>query len=102
MLKAEALQNVVQLDVHAEIVRIQFEFVSGAQSAVFVYVHGQRGNAAVGGELPVLIVARSRRVKQDQLFFFGGEIGGCGAHLTDCSSAISEFVGNADISANVR
>ena len=49
MLETDALQNVVQFDVHAEVVGVEFEFVARAQAAVFVHVHGESGDAAVDG-----------------------------------------------------
>src|SRR5262249_12349772 len=51
--ETDALKNVVELDVDAQVVRIQFEFVAGAEAAVFVDVHGESGDTAVDREFPV-------------------------------------------------
>ena len=71
MLEANTLQNVVQLDVNAEVVRIELELVAGLQAAVFVDVHGQRRNAAVKREPPMAILSGSH-VKRDQFFLIYG------------------------------
>src|SRR5215813_13587984 len=57
MLEANALKNIVELDVHPEVVRVEFEFVAWAETAVFVHVHRNRGDAAVYRELPVPEIA---------------------------------------------
>ena len=55
MLEADALQDVVQLDVHAEVVRIQLELVAGPQAALFRDIHRHGGDAAVVGNAPVFV-----------------------------------------------
>ena len=65
MLEADALQNVVQLDVDAQVVGVELELVAGLQAAVFVHVHGQRGDAAVNGSA-ANGDNRRRRVKGDE------------------------------------
>ena len=56
MLEANALNRVGQLDVDAEIVRVQLQPVVGRESSVFAHVHRQRRDRAVDTELPVLVV----------------------------------------------
>ena len=41
MLEADALERIVEFDVYAEIVGVEFEFVAGAEAAVFGDVHGE-------------------------------------------------------------
>ena len=66
MLEANALQDVVQLDVDAEIVGVELELVAGLQPAVFVDVHGQRRDAAIDGQPPMAIFSAGH-VESDQL-----------------------------------
>ena len=57
MLEAQALQGVGELDVDAEIVRIQLELVVvRPQAGVFAHVHRERRDVAVDGQLPVLVL----------------------------------------------
>src|ERR1700733_2858096 len=58
MLEADALQRVVEFDVHAEIVGVKFKFVTGAQAAVFGDVHGERGDRRVESEAPMFVARR--------------------------------------------
>ena len=53
MLEAEALDRVVELDVHAQIVGVQLELVPRPEAAALVDVHRQRRHRPVEGELPV-------------------------------------------------
>ena len=55
MFEADALQCVGELDVDAEVVRIQFEPVVRRQTGVFADIHRQCGDRAVERELPVPI-----------------------------------------------
>jgi hypothetical protein len=55
VLEAEALERVGELDVDAEIVRIELELVTRANAAVLFDVHRQRGDRAVEREAPMLI-----------------------------------------------
>src|SRR4029078_10465239 len=55
LLEAEALEGVVELDVDAEVVRVQLELVAGADAAVFVAVHRDGGDGAVDGDFPVAV-----------------------------------------------
>ena len=73
MLEAQALQDVGELDVDAEIVRIQLELVVvRPQPGVFAHVHGERRDVAVDAELPVLVLVgggfESDRRRSDSLF----------------------------------
>jgi hypothetical protein len=58
VLEANALQRVVQLDVDAQIVRIELELVARLQAGVFIDVEGQRRGRAVDRKLPVAIALR--------------------------------------------
>ncbi len=60
MLEAQALDGVVELDVHAQVVGVELELVAGHEAAVLLDVHGERGHRAVEGELPVPVPARVR------------------------------------------
>ncbi len=61
LLEAQPLDGVSQLDVHAEIIRVQLELVAVKQRRVFLHVHRQRGDAAVNLQLPVLVLRRRGR-----------------------------------------
>src|SRR2546428_6076029 len=58
MLEAQALDGVVELDVHAEVVRVELQLVAGREPAVLLDVHGQRGDRSVESEPPVLVPGR--------------------------------------------
>src|SRR4029077_233993 len=58
MLEADALQRIMQLDVDAEVVGIELEFVSRSNTAVLRNVHGKRGNGTVEREPPMLVARR--------------------------------------------
>jgi len=60
MLEAQALDGVVELDVHAEVVRVELQLVAGREPAVLPDVHGQRGDRSVESEPPVLVPGRLR------------------------------------------
>src|SRR5712692_10118937 len=53
MLEPYSLQQVVQLDVDAQIVRVQLELVAGADAAIFVDVHRHGRDDAVVRDAPV-------------------------------------------------
>src|SRR6185437_623503 len=55
MLEAQPLDGVGQLDVDAEVVRVELELVAGAQAAILVHVHRQVSDAVFGRELPMLV-----------------------------------------------
>ena len=60
MFETDALQGVVQFNVHTEIVGIQLEPVAGPHAAFLVHIHGQRRNRAIKREPPMLISGRMR------------------------------------------
>jgi hypothetical protein len=47
VLEADAVDGVVELDVHAQVVAVELELVAGAQAAVLVEVGRQRGDGAL-------------------------------------------------------
>ena len=56
VLEADAVDGVVQFDVHAQVVAVELELVAGAQAAVIVKVRLQRGHRAFEAQLPVLVL----------------------------------------------
>ena len=65
MLEAQPLDRVVELDVDAEVVRVQLELVARTKTAVLLDVHRERRDTqarlwrdAVDRELPVLVARR--------------------------------------------
>src|SRR5205085_3523750 len=58
MLKAQALDGVRQLYVHAQIIRIEFQLVAVAERRVFLHVHRKRGDRAIKLQLPMLVTLR--------------------------------------------
>ena len=58
MLEAQALDGVGELDVDAEIVGVELQLVVRRQARVLAHVHRERGDRAVEGQLPVLVVVR--------------------------------------------
>ncbi|MDT4853386.1 hypothetical protein FQZ97_876510 [compost metagenome] len=57
VLEADAVQGVVQLDVHAQVVAVELELVARADATVFIDVDRQRGDRAIEGEFPVAVFA---------------------------------------------
>jgi len=55
MLEADALECIMQLDIDAEIVGVELEFISRPDTAVFRHVHGERGDGAVESKAPMLV-----------------------------------------------
>jgi hypothetical protein len=55
VLEADALDGVVELDVHAQVVAVELELVARAQAGVFVEVGRQRGHRAFELQLPVAV-----------------------------------------------
>src|SRR5215472_8492982 len=55
VLEADALQGVVELDVHPQIIRIQLQFVAWANSAILRHVHRERRHRTIEGNPPVLV-----------------------------------------------
>ncbi len=58
VLEAQSLHGVVQLDVDAEVVRIQLQLVARDEAALLVNVHRQRRDRTVEREPPVPVVGR--------------------------------------------
>ena len=58
MLESNPLNQVRELDVDAEIVRVQLQAVVGREAGVLADVHRQRRHGAVYRELPVMISIR--------------------------------------------
>ena len=58
MLEADAVDRVGQLDVDAEIVRVQLQAVIADEAAVLLHIHRQRRDGPVEGEPPVPIAIR--------------------------------------------
>src|SRR5271157_5879193 len=56
MLEANALQDVVQLDVHAEVVGVELELIARPQAAILVHIHRKRRHPAVEAEPPVTVL----------------------------------------------
>ena len=57
MFKADTLQSVVQFNVNAQVVRIEFELVARADTRVFVDVELQGGGFAFVFDRPMLVLA---------------------------------------------
>src|SRR5439155_16883301 len=55
VLEPDALERVGELDVDAEIVRVELERVARAHAAVLLDVHEERRDRSIEGELPVLV-----------------------------------------------
>src|SRR5579863_9366841 len=53
MLEPNPLQRVVQLDIHAQVIRVQLKLVSGTDSSVLLHIQEKRGAAALDGEAPM-------------------------------------------------
>lgn len=58
VLKSNPLKRIMQLDVYAEIVRVQFELATGTYPCALLNIHRKRGDPALNGQLPVAIVGR--------------------------------------------
>ena len=55
VLEADALQGVGELDIDAEVVRIELQPVIGREPGVFADVHRQRGDRPVDGQCPMFV-----------------------------------------------
>ena len=62
VLETDALERVVQLDIDAEVVRVELELVTLADARILRDVHCKARDAAVDGELPVAIARGIRPV----------------------------------------
>ena len=78
MLEADPLQQIVQLDVDAEIVGVELELVAGTKTAVFVDVHRDGGDASLVGDAPVLIAGGIGLIVDEAGAGAGVELGGYG------------------------
>ena len=58
VLEADAVDGVVELDVHAQVVAVELELVARRDAAVLVEVGAERGHRAFELELPVLVAGR--------------------------------------------
>ena len=58
MLEPQPLHGIGQLDIDAEIVRIQLELVAFEQPAILIDIHRQRRDVAIDGDFPVLVARR--------------------------------------------
>jgi hypothetical protein len=58
VLEPQALGGVVQLDVHAEVVGVELQFVAGYQAALLVDVEHEPGQLAVDPQPPVPVGVR--------------------------------------------
>ena len=76
MLEANALDRIGQLDVDAEVVRVQLEPVVGGEPGIFLHVHRQRRDSAIEGQLPVPIFFRGSVERNSRL-----ECAGVDRHL---------------------
>src|SRR5262249_36869595 len=56
ILEPQPLGGVVQLDVHAQVVGVELELVTGLHTALLRDVHGERGDPAVHRQAPVLVL----------------------------------------------
>jgi hypothetical protein len=53
MFKPDSLQRIVQLDVDAEVVRVELQSIPGAQATGFIDVHGQCRDGIIDGQSPM-------------------------------------------------
>jgi hypothetical protein len=75
MLEAQALDGVVQLDVHAQVVAVHLQLVARHQPAVLGDVEAQVRHLPLHVELPVPV---ARRIGVEGDLRFGGRLGGAG------------------------
>ncbi len=73
MLEADALDRVGELDVDAEIVGIELEAIVGREPGIFLYVHRQRRDRPVEGELPVFVAFRGGVERHPRLECVGAD-----------------------------
>ncbi len=55
MLKTDAVERVVEFDVHAKVIAVELELVAGTQARVFIEISTQGRNRAIEAQLPVAI-----------------------------------------------
>ena len=68
MLEADALDGVGELDIDAEVVRVELELVAFGERLVFLDVHRECGDVAVALEFPVPVAIRRRLERNDRIF----------------------------------
>ena len=56
MLEADAVDRIVQLDIHTQVIAVELELVARAQTGVLVEIGHQRGHRAVEAQLPVPVL----------------------------------------------
>ena len=56
MLKANTVDGIVEFDVNSQVVAIELELVTGAQTSIFVKVGEQGGDGAIELQLPVPVL----------------------------------------------
>jgi hypothetical protein len=79
VLEPKSLQRIMQLDVHTEIVGIQFQLVTWPKPPVLAYIHEQGRDWTVNGESPVPVTGRIRLVVH-VVGFGWGVMTDCGIH----------------------
>ena len=57
VLKTDAVDGIVQLNIHPQVIAVELEFVAGAQTGVLVKVGAQRGDRTIETHLPVFVLA---------------------------------------------
>src|SRR5579862_1455601 len=73
MFESNPLKRIMQLDVYAEIVRVQFELVTRTYPSVLLNTHHKSSDSTLDGQFPVAIVG-GRSLEID-------EVGICGTRL---------------------
>src|SRR3546814_5452092 len=56
MLETDALQGVMQFDVHTQVVGVQLQLITWTNAAVFGDVHGKRCDGAIERESPMFVL----------------------------------------------
>jgi len=60
VLKPEALNSVVQLDIDPDIIGVLFQFIPGELPTVFIHIHTQLSNWTIKLQFPMAIATRMR------------------------------------------
>ena len=68
VLEANPLDGVGELDIDAEVVRVELQLITVGQRLVFLDVHRERRDASVDLEFPVTVLVR-RRLEADYRIF---------------------------------
>src|SRR5690606_9690196 len=56
VLETQALDNVVEFNVHAQVIGVHLQLIAVEQAGVFIHRHGHMGDGAVGGQSPVPVL----------------------------------------------